>query len=110
MTATGDWVDQRTQAHFEPIHRRRLLTPRQIQVLALAAEGLTDQAIATELWISIRTVRTHMQDIRDRLGVTSRTYAVILAIRAGLIPLDPAHPEWAIPPPALVIVTPGATR
>lgn len=54
---------------------RRILTPRQEDVLALVATGATDYAIGRRLGISERTVRKHLEDIRQRLQVTNRVAA-----------------------------------
>lgn len=62
------------------------LTPRQLEVLHLAATGATDNQIAMKLTISAQTVNWHMTRIRARLGVRSRTEAVVLALRCGLLP------------------------
>jgi LuxR family transcriptional regulator, maltose regulon positive regulatory protein len=62
-----------------------LLTPRQREVLALAAEGMTDREIAERLSISEYTVHRHMSDVFARLGVSTRTGAVARALREGLL-------------------------
>ncbi|TVP49333.1 MAG: hypothetical protein EA350_02265 [Gemmatimonadales bacterium] len=62
-----------------------VLTPRQREVLALAAEGLTDREIGERLFISEYTVHRHMSDILARLGVPTRTGAVGKALREGLL-------------------------
>jgi DNA-binding NarL/FixJ family response regulator len=62
------------------------LTGRETQVLQLLAEGSAQDAIAKELFISPKTVATHIQRIITKLGVHSRTEAVALAFRDGLIP------------------------
>jgi DNA-binding CsgD family transcriptional regulator len=61
------------------------LTPRELVVLQLAAEGCTGPRIADELVVSPMTVRTHFRNIRRKLGVTDRTAAVAKAMRLGLI-------------------------
>jgi LuxR family transcriptional regulator, maltose regulon positive regulatory protein len=61
------------------------LTPRQGEVLALAAEGLTDREIGERLFISEYTVHRHMSDIFTRLGVSTRTGAVARALREGMV-------------------------
>jgi two-component system response regulator NreC len=64
------------------------LTPRQREVLTLIAEGLSNQAIASRLGISVRTVDRHRENIMERLNLHSRTDLVKYAIRKGLIQLD----------------------
>ena len=61
------------------------LTPRQVDVLRLVAQGLTDKEVAAQLVVSPRTVQGHLRNIYDRLGVNSRTAASRIAIEKGLI-------------------------
>jgi len=63
------------------------LTPRESQVLALLAEGLTNKAIAYRLSISDHTVKFHVNAILGKLNAQSRTDAVVRATRQGLISL-----------------------
>ena len=65
------------------------LTARETQVLQLLADGQNQDAIAGELFISAKTVGTHIQRILTKLGVHSRTEAVALAYRQALITRDP---------------------
>jgi two-component system, NarL family, response regulator LiaR len=61
-----------------------LLTPREREVLALVAQGLANKAIARELGVSEKTVKTHVGSILRKLGVTDRTQAALYAVREGL--------------------------
>jgi DNA-binding CsgD family transcriptional regulator len=61
------------------------LTPREIDVLVLAADGLSGPAVARELVVSLGTVRTHLANIYAKLGVPNRAAAVAKAIRLGVI-------------------------
>jgi ATP/maltotriose-dependent transcriptional regulator MalT len=61
------------------------LTPREVQVLRLLADGLTDQEIAAALFVGPGTVRTHLTRLYGKLGVGSRTAAVAAARRLGLL-------------------------
>ena len=61
------------------------LTPREVQVLELLAEGLANKAIADRLGISDQTVKFHVAAILGKLGVANRTEAVRAAARRGLI-------------------------
>ena len=63
------------------------LTPREIQVLELLAEGLPNKAIADRLHISDQTVKFHVSSIAGKLGAANRTDAVRRAVRRGLITL-----------------------
>ena len=61
------------------------LTPREAEVLRLAARGLSNKEIAQQLGIWLQTVKTHLHNIYARLGVRTRRTAVAKALRLGLI-------------------------
>jgi signal transduction histidine kinase/DNA-binding CsgD family transcriptional regulator len=61
------------------------LTPREREVLAGAAAGLTNKQIAARLGISDRTVQFHLGNVLGKLGVASRTEAAVLALQRGLV-------------------------
>ncbi len=63
------------------------LTPREVDVLELVAEGLSNKAIAARLGISDQTVKFHVAAIAGKLGAANRTDAVRRAVRQGLIAL-----------------------
>ena len=63
------------------------LTPRELAALRLMADGKSNKEIASELGISDRTVKTHLGHLFEKLGVTSRTEAVKIATRRGLVRL-----------------------
>jgi DNA-binding NarL/FixJ family response regulator len=70
----------------EPVEKDGLgLTPREREVLALIADGLTDREIAEELFISVNTAKTHLKNILTKLQVKSRTQIVAYGARAGLL-------------------------
>jgi DNA-binding NarL/FixJ family response regulator len=60
------------------------LTPREQQVLALLTEGYTNKEIANKLFISEKTVKSHMNNIFKRLNVSGRLQAIVYAIKHGL--------------------------
>lgn len=62
------------------------LTPRELEILRLLADGTNSEAIARGLGIKPNTARTHVQNILTKLNVNSRLEAVSLAIREGLMP------------------------
>ena len=64
-----------------------LLTPREQDVLKLLAEGLPNKGVASRLEVSEHTVKFHVNSIMGKLNAQSRTEAVILATRLGLLPL-----------------------
>ncbi len=66
----------------------KLLTPRQLDVVKLLAQGKNNQEIAQELVLSTGSVRTHVQRILAKLGASDRTGAVVQAIELGLITPD----------------------
>jgi DNA-binding NarL/FixJ family response regulator len=63
------------------------LTPREVEVLELVAEGLSNKAVALRLGISDQTVKFHLTSISGKLGALNRTDAVRRAVRRGLITL-----------------------
>ena len=65
-----------------------LLTEREREVLRLAACGMSNLRIAGRLYVSVRTVQVHLTHIFNKLGVGSRTEAVIVGLRRGLISLE----------------------
>jgi len=73
---------QRTRQPKQQIEK---LTPRELEVLALLSEGLTNPGIAEELVISNSTVKFHVSSILGKLNVESRTEAVVYALKHDLI-------------------------
>jgi two-component system, NarL family, nitrate/nitrite response regulator NarL len=63
---------------------RPLLTPRELEVLALVGEGLSNKAIARRLGISAHTVKYHLEAIFAKLGVRSRAEAITRGLRLGV--------------------------
>jgi len=68
-----------------PLSNSEFLTKRELEVLNLLAQGLSDREIAQRLFISPRTVGTHVSNILTKLGVKNRTQAVLLAQEKGLV-------------------------
>lgn len=79
---TSDCADSSIEA---PGHD---LTPRELEVLRLVVEGLTDREIATTLYVARRTVSKHVESILRKLGVSSRGAAASTALRHGLVSRD----------------------
>jgi DNA-binding NarL/FixJ family response regulator len=71
----------------EPIDEH--LSNREIEILQLVAQGLNNKDIARELLISESTAKAHLVHIFAKLGVTDRTAAVTMALRRGIIRLEP---------------------
>jgi DNA-binding NarL/FixJ family response regulator len=98
--ATGEMVLAGAPTTWIPeiandIERRRdadaVLTARELQVLAVAAEGLTSRQIANRLGVRERTVTTHLGRIYGKLGVGSRVAAIRSAARSGLVSVGAAE-------------------
>ena len=66
----------------EPLDR---LTPREREVLVLLGRGFPNKRIAQDLRLSEKTVKTHVGHVLAKLGVTDRTQAAVVAVRAGLV-------------------------
>lgn len=64
------------------------LTPREVEVLQLVAQGLSNQEIADKLFIGEATVRSHVSNILSKLHLASRTQAALFALREGYASLD----------------------
>lgn len=73
--------------HSTPVENSLGLTKREIQILELAARGVTNKQIGEQLNLSNRTIEVHMHNIFMKLGVSSRTEAVTRAIRGRSIQL-----------------------
>ena len=77
----------------KPAHELELLTPREMEVLKLVAEGHTNQEIANLLVLSIKTVQAHRANVMEKLELHDITHLVRFAIRHGLIPFELARKE-----------------
>jgi two-component system, NarL family, response regulator len=83
--------------HFDPVVVRALLnegaeggqedvlTARELEILDLVSRGLTNRAIAEQLYLSIDTIKSHLNDTYRKLGVDDRAHAVAVALRKGLL-------------------------
>ncbi len=78
-TASGDPRKQKAA---------EILTDREIEVLQLATQGSSNQEIADKLFLSLRTVQSHLNHIFNKLQVSSRTEAVVRALKEGWVTLD----------------------
>ena len=65
-----------------------VLTRQERTVLAMVAQGWRNARIANELYISPRTVESHLYRIFDKLGVSSRTEAALYALQTGMIAVE----------------------
>lgn len=82
----GTMLDELRAPPKKPERGAGELTPREIEVLALVGQGLTNQQIAHELCISIRTVKAHVSSILGKLHAADRTQAALYAVRQGWVP------------------------
>lgn len=80
-------VEQRAGTRLTPQPLYETLTERELEVLALLAQGMQNKEIATQLIISERTVKFHVNSIMGKLGAANRTEAVVIAAQKGLITL-----------------------
>jgi len=91
--AAGHWVLDETFASVllhlgeAPSQVPTLLSPREHEVLSLLSEGLSNRDLAQRLGISHHTAKFHVNAILDKLGATTRTEAVVLAARSGILSL-----------------------
>ncbi|NWQ40587.1 response regulator transcription factor [Bacillus sp. EB106-08-02-XG196] len=80
---TGKMMVKMRQKHQHLPHEE--LTSREMEILMLMAQGKTNQDIADELFIALKTVKTHVSNILSKLAVQDRTQAVIYAFKHSLI-------------------------
>ncbi|MCZ8467134.1 response regulator transcription factor [Streptococcus uberis] len=81
-------VDKKIKAHDRKPNLHDELTAREYDILYLLAKGYDNQTIADELFISLKTVKTHVSNILSKLEVDDRTQAVVYAFRHHLVPQD----------------------
>lgn len=97
QVALAPSVARRVMEHLrKPPARESLpepLTDREVEVLCLVAQGLSNQEIARTLVLSPATVRTHVGNILGKLGLNNRTQAALYALREGLVTLDEIEPR-----------------
>jgi DNA-binding CsgD family transcriptional regulator len=90
LAAPGEDADVAIVARVQPERVEASdidLTPRELDVIALMAEGASNKAIAKRLGISVHTAKFHVGSILDKLDATGRTDAVAHAARRGVIEL-----------------------
>src|SRR2546425_12390773 len=90
--SVAEKIMRRLSARTDPVNRSTaLLSEREFDVLRLAARGLVNKEIARRLGLSIRTVHSHLANIFMKMHVGSRTEAVLLALRQGMISLQDTY-------------------
>jgi DNA-binding NarL/FixJ family response regulator len=65
-----------------------ILSPRELEILQLVAQGANNKGIANKLWISEATVKSHLNRVFDKLGAVDRTSAVTAALKRGIMRLE----------------------
>jgi DNA-binding CsgD family transcriptional regulator len=85
LAAPGEAADVVLVTARRPKPADVALTPRELDVLALLAEGASNKAIARQLGISVNTAKFHVRSLIDKLDATGRTDAVAHAARRGVI-------------------------
>lgn len=78
-------MDRMVKRESEIQRLSRLLTPRELEIVGLAAEGLRNREIADRLTITEGTVKIHLHNIYEKLGVTGRPQLILLATREGIV-------------------------
>jgi DNA-binding NarL/FixJ family response regulator len=81
LRAEGDHLEKERNAQLVLSQ----LTPREVEVVRVLAEGLSDKEVADRLCIASKTVRVHVTNILDKLGLESRLQLVLFAARHGLV-------------------------
>lgn len=81
-------VSKKVEYHRNHIELYEDLTARERDILGLLAKGYENQRIADELFISLKTVKTHVSNILSKLEVSDRTQAVVYAFQHHLVPQD----------------------
>lgn len=80
----ADWIGQEAA-----------LSPREVEVLALVTQGLSNQEIAERLYLTINTLKSHIRQAYKKIGVTSRAQAVAWCMQHGFAPPDDPGPVGA---------------
>jgi NarL family two-component system response regulator LiaR len=81
-------VDRMVSPARRETEATELLSEREMEVLKLAATGVSNKEIARQLFLSPRTVQVHLGNIFSKLGVASRTEAILYGLRRGLLTLE----------------------
>jgi DNA-binding NarL/FixJ family response regulator len=85
------WIPPAVAARLGKRVGDRSLTAREMQVIHAVARGKSNKEIGTALDISEATVKVHMTHILEKLNVAGRTEAINVAVRRGLVHMDPAE-------------------
>ena len=83
--ATTVLADAASAEHGDGRGTHETLSPRELEVLRLVAQGLSNRLVARELGLAEKTVKAHMGAVLAKLGVADRTQAALYAVRHGLV-------------------------
>ena len=72
---------------------REILSHREVEILRQASKGMSNKDIAEVLFLSVRTVKAHLTNIFNKMGVACRTDAIVKGLREGYITLDETAPR-----------------
>jgi DNA-binding NarL/FixJ family response regulator len=89
VAAGQRYLPPATAARLVEAMESERLTPRELDVLALLAKGLRNREIAEELHLAEPTIKIHVNNLLRKLQVKDRTEAAVVALRRGLVHLDP---------------------
>lgn len=78
-------INGEPEQHYAECLKENPLTPRELEVLQLLVDGLTNEQIAEKIIVTTGTVKTHIKSILDKLGAENRTQAAVRALRLELI-------------------------
>jgi DNA-binding NarL/FixJ family response regulator len=78
-------ISQEASERLSAFSQNESLTPKEVEVLSLVAQGLSNKEIAAKLGKAAGTVKIHVQNILEKLGASDRTHAVTIATQRGII-------------------------
>ena len=78
-------ISQDASERLSTFSHNESFTPKEVEVLALVAQGLSNKEIASQLGKAAGTVKIHVQNILEKLGASDRTHAVTIAAQRGII-------------------------
>lgn len=88
VTSGGLYLDSEVAQAMGEDPKLEELSPREREVLLCAARGLSSKEVASRLFISERTVQTHLASVYDKLGAHNKTEAMLLALKNGVLTLE----------------------
>lgn len=99
LAQLSDSMQDRTDAGADLVRRLNTLTPRELQILELLGSGWTNDEIARELDVKVKTVKNHTQNILAKMGARSRMEAATVARACGFLPPLPHHASQVLKRP-----------